>query len=173
MHLLRSAPFTLVSPLSPDECAERLRTAVVPACSWEKLYVWLFRTPLSGEVSRSTIRVRAYDRPPSFYQLCLTATLQPHGTGTRLHCCIKPTFIRMLAAVVIWGGGFAFGFCISLTHFIAVTRGEWTSGWSWFFATGIVTMPYTCWLLHHRGPQEAAFLERVLVDWLGAKREQV
>lgn len=167
MNRLRPQHFTLVTRCSPDECVERLRWAVVSFRGWSWLYGWLVLKPFSGELTSNRIRLRPHNRPQSFYQLTLTASLESADGETRLHCRIAPAFGR---AVLVW---FVFA---ALTSAIALRTishpwlvREMCADWSVWGAP--LALAFLLWNGVRRGPMEAAELEAILIEWLAARRE--
>lgn len=173
----RSSSFTLISPMPPDACVARLREAAVSFRGWAWVYAWFSRKPLMGEVSPTAIRVRIHTTPRSPFiphppQLGLTATLERMGDGTRLVCNLTRSFTRRLVALLLLVTVLLIAIYRAAIWFVEIGQGE--SIWkTWWAGPLLLFGCFLLWSYTRSSRREAAFLEHVLADWLGTRREDL
>ena len=80
----------LISPLSREECATRLRTGIGGQ--------WSFGNPAMGSIEGWKLRIHRPGR--NSLRLYLRATLEEEGEGTRLRCRIGRDASQILSSIV-------------------------------------------------------------------------
>lgn len=118
----------LQSPLSPEECIQRLSAAIEP----ERWLGPLGIRPVVGRICGESIRLRKRLLGRSSFQLLLTATMKPWGGGTAIRGEIaEHPFTR--AFVPIWFGiltlmsVFLYGWVLvsTFTDLVPAGHGDW------------------------------------------------
>ncbi len=169
MLALRGAPFTLVSPYSPQQCVDRLTTWLANQHLQSfGLAALLSSKPLVGEAQVDRVRIAKNHGADKALRPVFTADLEPYGSGTRLDCRIGlpiPTlaFLTVVVLVCVLAGT-----CLGVGSFV----GERFSAsmlliGAFFLVHPVVLIGYGRYLA--RGEKE--FLERTVLEVLVARRE--
>ncbi|QJW92604.1 hypothetical protein [Frigoriglobus tundricola] len=171
MTLLRGRPFALVSPLSPEHCAARLNTLIVNPFSLPGSATLLNVKPLLGKASRSYISIRKLNQFNNALQPELTATLEPYGDGTRLHCRIGLTTISSIILPLITTTFIIVGTYGVILAIFDLSEGRPAAKRSWLSSFPLVFMAFGIWVGQYLARGEKEYLENLLIETLAARRE--
>jgi hypothetical protein len=168
----RGAYFTLISPHSPEECADRLREMVRADWGVGRVLAVFSEAPLLGEVSPTYIRVRKHNPYVNALQPQLTATLEAYGSGTRLDCRIGTPLPSLLLVSVLVAFVTLICSCLVLSSLMSLARGQEVTepAWPIFGIMGFMIAWY--WYGRYLTRGEKEFLEQLLMEKMEARREK-
>lgn len=84
-HTMRSNRIEILSPLSPAECASRLRTAIdLQRSGFFSWTAFLGSKPVIGWVTQTSLRLSKRISYNNAWQTCFTGSMEPHSGGTRI-----------------------------------------------------------------------------------------
>jgi hypothetical protein len=157
----------LVSPLSPDECAARLREATDRGGPLS----WFGSKPVVGRVSGRFVRLHTRIGYRNSFQTCLTGTLEPRGEGTvfRGRMGLHPLVTIFLA---VW---FAGAVVIGATLFVTAVRNPIGGGRDYvglFVPPGLLGFGVALvWIGRYLARGEERFLVAFVAEVLGSPGE--
>ncbi len=120
----QSTRFRLVSPYTPEQCAERLRAAVAEESAWFGLYKLVSGKLFWGKVSTTDVRIQTCYTRRNALRPTLVAGLEGFAGGTLLVCRIglstDQLIIRLIVSIVM----LLVGILLACQAIAGLVRGE-------------------------------------------------